>query len=129
MHPYCNTCNTSLLYEVQTASLQQYIVFFLLWSCLIKSTVNAVVKSYRPAGRYDKVSNCQIASLIKVSILKATNRESVRPIVGVHEGSAAIEVEVASSRAANRTTPIVAAGTDTEERTKAAAAVARQRQF
>jgi hypothetical protein len=34
-----------------------------------------------------KVSKCQIASLIKVSILKATHRESVRPEMAGHEGS------------------------------------------
>jgi len=61
-------------------------------------------------------------------IIEATNRVSVRSIVDVHVGIAAIEVEVASIRAANRTTPIVAVGTDIVERTIAVVAVACQRQ-
>ena len=80
-------------------------------------------------GWQDKVSKYQITALTKVSILKTTNRESVRPKEGVHVGKAAIEVEVASIRAANRTTPIVAEGTDIEERTIAAEAAARQGQL
>ena len=80
-------------------------------------------------GWQDKVSKCQIAALIKGSILNTTNRESVRPTVGAHAGIAATEDEVASIRAANRTAPIEAGGTDTEERTTAAAAVARQGQL
>ena len=61
-------------------------------------------------------------------ILKATNRESVSSVVGVHVGIAAIEVEVAGIGAANRTTPIVAVGTDIIERTIAVVAVARHGQ-
>ena len=80
-------------------------------------------------GWQDKVSKCQIASLIKVSILKTTNRESERPIEGEHVGIAAVEVEAASTRAANRTTPIAAEGTDIVERTIAEVAVARQGQL
>ena len=76
-----------------------------------------------------KCQNCQIASLIKGSILKATNRESVRSEVGVHVGIAATEVEAARIGAANRTAPIEAEGTDTEERTIAAEAAARQGQL
>ena len=75
------------------------------------------------------MSKWQIASLIKVSILKTTYSESVRPIVGVHAGIAATEVEEPSRRAANRTTPIAAAGTDTVERTIGPAAEARQGQL
>ena len=62
-------------------------------------------------------------------MLNATYSESARSAVGEHAGIAAIEVEAASIRAANCTTPIEAEGTDTEERTKAEAAVARQGQF
>jgi len=61
------------------------------------------------------VSKCQNAALIKGSILNTTHRDSVRPIVGEHAGIAAIEVEVASIRTTNRTTPIVAVGTDKDE--------------
>lgn len=75
------------------------------------------------------MSKCQIAALIKGSILKTTNRASARPIAGVHAGIAAVEVEVASRCTANRTTPIVAVGTDTDERTRAVEAVARQGQL
>lgn len=71
----------------------------------------------------------QIATLIKGSILKATHRESVCSIVGVHVGIAAIEEEEASRRAANCTTPIVAEGTDIEERTIAEDAAARHGQL
>ncbi len=68
-------------------------------------------------------------ALINGSILKATNRESVSSIGGVHEGIAAKEEEVASSRAANCTAPIEAVGTDTDERTIAVDADARHGQF
>ena len=70
----------------------------------------------------------QIAALIKVSILKATNSVSVCSVVGVHVGIAAIEVEVARIGAANRTAPIVAVGTDIVERTITVVAVARHGQ-
>ena len=52
------------------------------------------------------MSNYQIATLIKVSILKATNRESVRSPVGVHSGTTATEAEVARTGTANRTAPV-----------------------
>ena len=71
---------------------------------------------------------CRRQALIKVSILKATNRESACSIAGAHVGSAAIEVEAASIRAANCTAPIAAEGTDIEERT-IVAAEARHGQF
>ena len=70
----------------------------------------------------------QIAALIKVSILKATNSVSVCSVVGVHVGIAAIEVEVARIGAANRTAPIVAAAT-AADRTIGTAALARHGQF
>jgi hypothetical protein len=47
----------------------------------------------------------------------ATNRKAVRTVVGVHVGIAAIEVQVLRIGATNRTTPIVAVGTDIVERT------------
>ncbi len=89
-------------------------------------------------GCWDKVSpfdfakatlRVKIIKLIKVSILKATNRESVRSAVGIHSGSAATAAEVARIGAANRTAPIDAVGTDTVERTIAVEAVARHGQF
>ena len=82
--------------------------------------MSKVTNRFLPGGRQ---------ALIKVSILKATYRAPEGSIVGVHAGIAAIEVEAASIRAANCTAPIVAAGTDTEGRTTAAAAVARHGQF
>ena len=75
------------------------------------------------------MSNCQIAALIKVSILEATNSASACSVGGAHDGSAAIEVEAARIGAANRTAPIEAAGTDIGERTIIAEAVARHGQF
>jgi len=75
----------------------------------------------------------KIIKLIKVSILKATNRESACPADGTHIGIVAKEAEEArigaANRTANRTAPIAAAGTDTAERTTAAAAAARHGQF
>ena len=64
-----------------------------------------------------------------MSILKATNSESACSVAGVHVGRAATEVEVARKGAANRTAPIVAAGTYIAERTTTAAAAARHGQF
>ena len=64
-----------------------------------------------------------------MSILKATDRESVRSIAGAHVGIAAIKVQAARSGAANRTAPIVADGPNSAERTTAEAAEARQGQF
>ena len=64
-----------------------------------------------------------------MSILKATNSETERPVDGVHDGIAATEVEVARNGAANRTAPIVAVGTDIVERTITVVAVARHGQF
>ena len=64
----------------------------------------------------------KIIKLIKVSILKATNRASERSAVGIHTGRAATEVEAARIGAVNRTAPIAAEGTDNAERTIAAAA-------
>jgi hypothetical protein len=67
---------------------------------------------------------------IKVSILKAAHRVAECSVVGTHEGIAAKEeAEAARIGAANRTAPIVADGTDIDERTIAVAAAARQGQF
>ena len=71
----------------------------------------------------------KIIKLIKVSILKATNRETGGSDVGSHTGTAATEAEAARTGAANRTAPIVADGTDIAERTNAAEAEARHGQF
>ena len=75
------------------------------------------------------MSNCQIATLFKVSFLKATYRESECSSVGVHGGNATTEVQVVCRSTANRTTPTVAEGTYIEERTTAVAAAARHGQF
>ena len=64
-----------------------------------------------------------------MSILKATNRVTVRSAVEAHAGSDAVEVEVARASATNRTAPIAAEGTDIVERTITAAAEARHGQF
>ncbi len=88
-----------------------------------------IIKTPCPSGQGVKVSKNQIASLIKVSILKTTNRESISSEVGGHGGIAATEAEAAGIGAANRTRPIAADGTDIAERTIAAVAVARHRQF
>jgi hypothetical protein len=97
-----------------------------------------IIKTPCPTGQGVKVApfdfakatlRVKIIKLIKVSILKATNRESESSVAGIHTGTAATEVEVARTGAANRTAPIDAAGTDTEERTIAADAVARHGQF
>ena len=89
----------------------------------------SILKTPCPAGQGVKVSKYQIAGLIKVSILKATNRDAACPEAGVHAGIADIEIQVARIGTANRTTPIVAAGTNTVERTIAAAAEARHGQL
>lgn len=64
-----------------------------------------------------------------MSILKATHRDSECSVVGDHIGIAATEEEVTRIGAANRTAPILAAGTDIVERTIAAVAAARHGQF
>ena len=64
-----------------------------------------------------------------MSILKATNGESVRPVAAEHVGIAAAEVQAARTGTANRTAPIVAVGTDIAERTIAEVAVACNGQF
>ena len=54
-----------------------------------------LIKTPCPAGQGVKVSKCQIASLFKVSILKATHRVPVRPAFEAdHDGNAAVEVQV-----------------------------------
>ena len=77
--------------------------------------------------------NCQInqiASLIKVSILKATHRESVRSVAAKNvTTTVAEEAEVARIGAANRTAPIAADGTSKVEPTITEVAAARQNQF
>ena len=64
-----------------------------------------------------------------MSILKATHREPVRSVAAEHAGIDAAEVEEARIGVANSTAPIEAAGTNTEERTIAAEAEAREGQF
>ncbi len=67
--------------------------------------------------------------IFKLSILNATNRDSVCSIEGGHVGSAAIENQEARTSTENRAAPIEAAGTSTAERTIAAVAVTRPGQF
>jgi hypothetical protein len=62
-------------------------------------------------------------------ILYATYRVTACSSVGVHNGSAATEVEDAGIRTTHRTAPIVAVGPNIAERTKAVAAEARHGQF
>lgn len=86
------------------------------WSLFFKNRpLRGIVKKL-PAlrDRKFKCQKCQIASLIKVSILNATNRHAVCTLVGGHVGIAAKEVQVLRIGATNRTTPIGAAGTDIE---------------
>ena len=65
-----------------------------------------------------------------MSILKATNRESVSSVIGVHVGIAATEIEVGGVKSpVKRTAPNAAGGPATDERTKGAVAVARHRQL
>jgi hypothetical protein len=71
----------------------------------------------------------QIAALIKVSILKATNWEPVRTDVGEHAGTDAVEAEAASIGTDNRTTPIAAVATHIENATNTVVAGARHRQL
>ncbi len=73
----------------------------------------------------------QIAALIKVSILNATHRGSVRSAVGAHAGTAAAEAELARTGTNNRTAPIFAEVADTAdaERTTDEVAGTSQRQF
>ncbi len=71
----------------------------------------------------------KIIKLIKVSILKATNRAPVRSEAVTHNERAATDAEAARIGAENRTAPIVEESTDTAERTIAEVAVARHGQF
>ena len=71
----------------------------------------------------------QIAALIKVSILKAANRESFCSVVVGHDGFGAVEVEGAQKGTTNRTAPISAVEPDTDWRTIAVFAVARRGQL
>ena len=64
-----------------------------------------------------------------MSILEATHRGPVCSIAGVHAGIAAKEVQEARIGTAYCTAPIVAEGTDIEERTRAEDAEARHGQF
>ena len=64
-----------------------------------------------------------------MSILKATHRASDCSVVGVQVGIAAVEVEAARIGTANRNAPIPGVRPDIAERTTAAEAVARHRQF
>lgn len=72
---------------------------------------------------------CQIAALIKVSILDAANREAVRPDAAEHTGIATGEVQAARGSANCGTRPVVADGTNNAERTIAVEAVACYGQF
>ena len=66
-----------------------------------------------------------------MSILEATHREPECSAVEVHVGIAAAEVEVVGAGVGtrNRTAPIVAVGTNIEERTIAVVATARYGQL
>ena len=64
-----------------------------------------------------------------MSILEATHRGPVRSVVADHVGIAAEEAEAEGEGAINRTAPIGAEEPNSVERTIAAVAVARHRQF
>ena len=67
--------------------------------------------------------------LFKGSILNATYRVTIGSEVGAHACTTINKVQAACSCNAKRTTPIVADGTYTAERTIAKVAVARHGQF
>ena len=99
-------------------------VIFVLSAVILKLT--AVLDSeLKCQSRY---LSGQIASLIKVSILKATYREAVCSDVGDHVFKAATEAEAASTRAANCITPIEAVFAF-DDRTTVISALARHGQF
>ena len=75
------------------------------------------------------MSNYQIATLIKVSILNATNRQSVSSVGRVNGGVTTGIENVARTGTANRTGPIAAVGTYKAERTIAVNAETRHGQF
>ena len=83
--------------------------------------------SAEKAEWHGKVSNYQINQ--KYLILNATYRDSVRPVVAVHVGIAAVEVQAPRVGTTYGTRPIVAAATHIAERTIAVAAVACHGQF
>ena len=65
----------------------------------------------------------------RVLLPEAAHRVTDRPGAAAHAGIAAEEAQEPRADARNGTGPIVAAGTDIEERTAAVAAVARHGQF
>ena len=101
---------------------------------IFKAVRFAALKLCHPLKKRNGIVKCQInqiASLIKVSILEATHRESACSVEGAaHAGIAAAEDEAARTSTANRTAPIVAVGTtNTDESTIGEVAVARPGQF
>tara|TARA_B110000091_G_C13787037_1_gene463806 strand:- start:172 stop:360 length:189 start_codon:yes stop_codon:yes gene_type:complete len=62
--------------------------------------------------------------MTKIVFLNATYREAVRPIVTIHVGITAIEVQVTGISTTNGTRPIVAVTTHIVERTITVVAVA-----
>ncbi len=64
-----------------------------------------------------------------MSILEAANRAPARAVVAAHAGTAATEAQAQREPTLCGTRPIEAEGANSEERTTAAAAVARHRQL
>jgi hypothetical protein len=62
-------------------------------------------------------------------VLEATHRVPGRSIAVAHVGTAAAVVEAERTGVANRTAPVIAAGTDIDEQSIAGAAAAPRRQF
>ena len=87
-----------------------------------------MVKTPCPAEQGVLVPKYQIASLIKGSILKATNREAECTVEAAHGGTAAAEEQAPRARTIYGTRPIATAATHTDERAIAAETVAGHRQ-
>jgi hypothetical protein len=62
-------------------------------------------------------------------MLNATDRETMRPVVGEHNATVAIDIQEAGTRAAYRTAPTVAVGADIVEQTIAVGATSRHGKF
>ena len=78
---------------------------------------------------FPSCGNAQAMNQRVVLILEATDSAPERPVIAVHAGNAATEVQAPRARTRHGTRPIVAAAADIVERTIAAVAVARQGQF
>ncbi len=62
-------------------------------------------------------------------MFNATDRETLRPVVGEHNATVAIDIQEAGTRAANTTAPTVAECADIVEQTIAVVATSRHGEF